>query len=51
MEPLENKLRRAMEREDPPEDFAERVMNRVRAGAETRTRTVRPAPGRWRPWS
>jgi len=44
MSRLEDALRNALRREDPPPGFAERVMNRV---AEAGTETAR---GRWSNW-
>jgi hypothetical protein len=44
MAPLEDELRSALRRRQPPPDFAERVLARVAAGP------VRPAPRVSQPW-
>src|SRR5688500_8916341 len=55
MEPMndfEQKLKRAMSRQDPPEGFTERVLARVRE-AETERRQPAPAPHAapwWKAW-
>lgn len=49
MDPLELKLKRALEREDPPAGFAERVMARVLEETSTAGTAPREAPVRWWP--
>ena len=57
MKPLEDELRRALRRREPPPGFAERVLGRVRQEADARN-PVSTAPGaqparriRWAGWS
>jgi hypothetical protein len=45
---LEQQLRRALERKDPPSDFDDRVLSRIAAGETVR---MSPARRQWSRWS
>lgn len=47
MDPLEQKLKQALEAQDPPEDFADRVLKRC---LDQQGAAAEPAPPRGRPW-
>ena len=49
MDPLELKLKRALEQDDPPAGFTERVMARVLEENSTARTAPRETPVRWRP--
>ncbi len=48
MDPLELKLKRALEGQDPPGGFAERVMTRV--AQQPAARRAPPSPASWLDW-
>jgi len=51
MRPLEDELRRALRRRDPPAAFAGRVMARVEQQASTRRSDGVKPKRRWAPWA